>query len=173
MSEELTPGEIARLDQAIPGVRDLRAMRDGQYRVYRELADAIHDRFCRREDDPLPCFWEPCQQKEPHHHCQERVTAENLAALAWRLHHPLRYRLGLWLPRLDQWLAMLEEAGHPEISFEDMRKTGGPKPGWWATTAEYTPMGRGNMNPGIGPTREEAAARLWCAVTGRMVTAPG
>ena len=69
-----------------------------QHRIHRELADAIHDRFCDQEDEPLPCFWEPCQQKEPHHHCQVAVDAENLAALAWRLHHPLRFRITrLWM----------------------------------------------------------------------------
>ena len=62
---------------------------------YRQLATAIHDKFCRQADQELPCFWDACQQQIPHLHCQARVDAENLAVLAWRLHHPFHY----WLAR--------------------------------------------------------------------------
>lgn len=73
-------------------LRDLtRLPRRREYDAYRTLANQIHARFCRMED-VLNC---PCgfRQDVPHHHCQAMVNAENLAAEAWRLHHPLRYRL--------------------------------------------------------------------------------
>jgi hypothetical protein len=67
----------------------------------------------------------------------------------------------VWLPRLDQWLAMLEEAGADCPEFD--RET---------TTGHYVlrrgmPDEWGHSQYGTGQTREEAAARLWRAVTGR------
>jgi hypothetical protein len=65
----------------------------------------------------------------------------------------------IWLPRLDQWLAMLEEAGADCPEFD--RET---------TTGHYVlrrgmPDEWGHSQYGTGPTREEAAARLWVIVT--------
>lgn len=62
-----------------------------------------------------------------------------------------------WLPQFSDWLDMLEAAGCRVIRTHDMRDHLGYRVAWdepngYAVTA---------------PTREEAAARLWNAVTGR------
>lgn len=59
---------------------------------------------------------------------------------------------GVWLPRLDQWLAMLEAAGADAVA---LISSGG----------SY--IVKAHAAEADGPTREEAAARLWLAVTGR------
>lgn len=77
----------------------------------------------------------------------------------------------LWLPRLDQWLAMLEEAGREQL------------PKHWLSGFSLYPCGgsleyeagccisqAGPQYTVVAPTREEAASRLWMAVTGRTVT---
>jgi len=63
--------------------------------------------------------------------------------------------LWIWLPRLDQWLAMLEEAGVQWVSFA-------PTPQWTAAWTDADAW----LKDAEAPTREEAAARLWMAVTG-------
>lgn len=65
----------------------------------------------------------------------------------------------VWLPRLDQWLAMLEEAGYADFYLYIRR------PGTWSASC-----GDWCDNPRFeaeGPSREEAVARLWMAVVGR------
>lgn len=59
----------------------------------------------------------------------------------------------VWLPRLDQWLAMLEEAGVDSITIHRM-------PGYGYRVAWDAPNGYACTYS----TREEAAARLWMAV---------
>ena len=66
-----------------------------------------------------------------------------------------------WLPRLDQWLAMLEEAGWREVTIST---EGGS---CWVGEKSCTDSGTDWWPERYWPTREEAAARLWCAVTGR------
>ena len=70
---------------------------------------------------------------------------------------------GVWLPRLDQWLAMLEET----YAAKWKEATAGPcRPGqarkmaldMLAVASERFPR----------ESIEEIAARLWCAVTGRV-----
>lgn len=72
-------------------------------------------------------------------------------------------REAVWLPRLDQLLAMLEEAGARSLTLEPL------PPDEDHPTATWNCAGRGAV--GVGRTREEAAARLWLAVTGRQLTA--
>ena len=68
-----------------------------------------------------------------------------------------------WLPRLDQWLAMLEKAAPDWTNtFSITRHEDGE---FWATF-EGRAASNGGSWDGLGPTREEAAARLWMAVTG-------
>lgn len=68
-----------------------------------------------------------------------------------------------WLPRLDQWLVMLEEAGVLGVDIERLGTV------WFAT--DHDPGTDREGYARRGGTREEAAARLWLAVTGRKVTA--
>src|SRR5215471_15945513 len=79
--------------------------------------------------------------------------------------HPRNHGRYIWLPRLDQWLAMLEEA----YAAKWKEATAGPcRPGqarkmaldMLAVASERFPR----------ESIEEIAARLWCAVTGRAVT---
>jgi hypothetical protein len=72
----------------------------------------------------------------------------------------------IWLPRLDQWLSMLEEAGEDSVTLETTRSPGLYR-AWNGIGDDEAIDGRA----GAGRTREEAAAKLWCAVTGRAVTA--
>lgn len=65
----------------------------------------------------------------------------------------------VWLPRLDQWLAMLEEAGVEGVVLERLGSI------FFAT--DRTPVTHSEGYARRGNTREEAAARLWMAVTGR------
>lgn len=70
--------------------------------------------------------------------------------------------------RLDELLAMLEEAGAEEVAFQrDSQDWGaGDAPSCdWDGALEWL------ISPIYAPTREEAAARLWMAVTGREVRA--
>jgi hypothetical protein len=74
----------------------------------------------------------------------------------------------VWLPRLDQWMAMLGEAGCPDIGMwagDGYAKCGVLIPG----ASVYDGIAFADLE--TAPFREEAAARLWCAVTGRKVTA--
>src|SRR5262249_40412619 len=68
----------------------------------------------------------------------------------------------VWLPRLDQWLAMLEEAGVAMVQF--VSRPLYRNPGYQIIAiapGQEPPM------PLQALTREEAAARLWMAVTKR------
>lgn len=72
-----------------------------------------------------------------------------------------------WLPRLDQWLAMLGAAGVRNIGFwtgDDYAKCGA-----LLQVSPYEGWDPGDLE--TASTREEAAARLWCALTGRTVPA--
>lgn len=69
----------------------------------------------------------------------------------------------IWLPRLDQWLTMLEEAG---VLGVDLEKLGAC---YFAT--DHTPGTDREGYTRVGDTREEAAAHLWMAVTGRPAQA--
>jgi hypothetical protein len=74
----------------------------------------------------------------------------------------------IWLPRLDQWLAMLEEAGAGDwMTF--LKHGSWPEPGYQPTIT-YELRCQNRQDWSIAPTREEAAARLWVAVTGRLVS---
>lgn len=75
----------------------------------------------------------------------------------------------VWLPRLDQWLSMLEEAGvqsircmwHGRVAPSDRVRIEATRIDSVMDVVTWDCY---------GPTREEAAARLWMSVTGRMVT---
>jgi hypothetical protein len=69
----------------------------------------------------------------------------------------------LWLPRLDQWLAMLEEAGLTEVT---LRRN---DVGYWAL-GENDVAHQWGSSPATD-TPEEATACLWVAVT-RPTTVP-
>lgn len=72
----------------------------------------------------------------------------------------------VWLPRLDQWLDMLEEAGVPDVGFwsgEGFGKCGILCPG------DFDGISYADLE--TASTREEACARLWLATTGRTVEA--
>ena len=77
--------------------------------------------------------------------------------------------LAVWLSRLDQWMSMLEEAGYLSVWFYPEEDTGL----WRVETMWSKERRRAYPRPefdevwGEGPTREEAAARLWMAVTGQ------
>lgn len=81
-------------------------------------------------------------------------------------------RRRVWLPSLSDWLEMLEKGGHPRsgwnhisfhwLPFPDGSTEGRHAPCWTANT--LTTANRA-LWYGIGPTREEACARLWMAVT--------
>jgi hypothetical protein len=62
----------------------------------------------------------------------------------------------VWLPRLDQWLAMLEGIGVRLMAFEPL------PPDEDHATETWNCAARGVL--GVGVTREEAAARLWMAL---------
>lgn len=67
----------------------------------------------------------------------------------------------VWLPRLDQWLAMLEEADVKRTCCYGDREVG----------YRYEGDHKSATTRGEGPTREEACARLWRAVIGGVLTA--
>jgi len=69
--------------------------------------------------------------------------------------------LWIWLPRLDQWLAMLEEAGVHDIGF--WTGDGYAKCGVLLQVTPYEGWDFGDLETASTP--EEAAARLWLAVT--------
>ena len=102
-------------------------------------------------------------------HTTAFVWSALITATAWNDHFHNIPEPGIarpiWLPRLDQWLAMLEEAGQPDIAFERTLagrwECGRPIPEGDGRTIELVPTS------GLKHTREEAAARLWMAVTGR------
>src|SRR5262245_23838343 len=93
----------------------------------------------------------------------------------------------VWLPRLDQLLTMLEEAGQDDVGFvkgsfqvnpfnpppqpPEVPVVDGMQHGYcmaWTTPDSY----EGGWDTGpVYPIREEAALRLWLAVTGRQVPA--
>jgi hypothetical protein len=89
----------------------------------------------------------------------------------------------VWLPRLDQWLGMLEEAGADQVLIEHVEPHDDYGPGGYICfTLEEGHDGLSREKPDYEdgwhgfyalcrPTREEAAARLWMAVTGRTVPA--
>lgn len=68
----------------------------------------------------------------------------------------------IWLPRLDQWLAMLEQAGIEDISF--WTGDGYAKCGVLLPTDDDGGIECGDLE--TAPTHEEAAARLWMVVAG-------
>jgi hypothetical protein len=61
----------------------------------------------------------------------------------------------IWLPRLDQWLEMLEEAG------ESVTLVHAPA---WGRSAQIV-----RLSPIWCTSYEESCARLWLAITGRPV----
>lgn len=70
------------------------------------------------------------------------------------------------LPRLDQWLQMLEEAGVLNVRFVLPNETS-----LGNRLVRNGDCLAPRFNPGAeAPTNEEVAARLWMAVTGREVT---
>lgn len=70
---------------------------------------------------------------------------------------------GIWLPRLDQWLTMLEEAGVLNVRFVFPNETS-----LGNRLVRDGDCLAPRMNPGAtAATNEEIAARLWMAVTGR------
>jgi len=77
------------------------------------------------------------------------------------------------LPRLDQWLAMLREAtGRCDFALVGFNEATGPMMVRWRYRAEYEwwQAGEDRHDEADGDTPEEAAARLWCAVTGRVAS---
>lgn len=71
----------------------------------------------------------------------------------------------VWLPHLDQWLDKLEEAGVRDIGFWS-----GDGYGKCCVLAiDYDTGAIEFADLETAPTRAEAAARLWMAVTGRSV----
>jgi len=81
----------------------------------------------------------------------------------------------VWLPRLDQLLAMLEDAGRPRIWFDPRPWPAGHALVTWETYITkpgqcWVAMSHEEASP-ESPTREEAAARLWIAITGRIAHA--
>jgi hypothetical protein len=90
---------------------------------------------------------------------------------------------GVWIPRLDQWLAMLEEAGADQVLVERVEPNDDYGPGGYICfTVEDGHDGLSRLKPEYEggwpgfyalcrPTPEEAAAQLWRAVTGRTVPA--
>lgn len=71
--------------------------------------------------------------------------------------------LQIWIPRLDQLLAMLEVAGVRDVgfwAFDDRTKCG------VLTAGDFDGISYGDLE--TAPTREEAALRLWMAVSERI-----
>ena len=79
---------------------------------------------------------------------------------------PAAEEMMVWLPRLDQWLAMLEMAGFPYVQIE---RFGRRKYVCAVASAGEEPPHDHTRSAGSWLTREEACARTWCAVTGRQV----
>lgn len=73
--------------------------------------------------------------------------------------------LAVWAPRLDQWLDMLEEAGVRDVGF--FRGVDHAKCVVLFQVTAADALDFGDLE--TAPTREEAAAKLWMAVTGRTV----
>lgn len=74
-----------------------------------------------------------------------------------------------WLPRLDQWLDLLEEADARYFRFYDGARVKSHSPGWHASCLVHDgPSTR--VFDEIGPTREEAVARLWMIVVRQSET---
>jgi hypothetical protein len=106
-------------------------------------------------------------------YAHSEVDLQHPLVLGWReqlIIGPITEWTWVWLPRLDQWLMMLEEAGWMEVRFSPSAYLMDESPVFWRvegsgidrrynvhTTVEYTDL----------RTREEAAARLWMAVAGR------
>ena len=93
-------------------------------------------------------FGEPCT---PYIFCVALEDEKDGTAPAWST----RTTQYVWLPRLDQWLAMLEEAGMTEVDLHGERD-------------RYVALDGANLHDsdlplrqGSGPTREEASAHLW------------
>lgn len=73
----------------------------------------------------------------------------------------------VWLPRLDQWLSLLEAAGERDICFSQGHPDALPDE-WCCGTSDH--WEGGFIYTGNAPTREEAAARCWLSATGRSAT---
>jgi hypothetical protein len=71
----------------------------------------------------------------------------------------------IWLPRFDQLLAMLEEAGFPYVELERTSSAG--RYSCRCARAGEEPPAEHVRGAGLWSTREEAAMRLWMAVTDR------
>ena len=95
----------------------------------------------------------------------EDPESENGGVVTTRLVHEGE-RAGdtvVWLPRLDQWLATLEEAGGYVVRFTRIDK---PTPAY-AIDALLERQPQSEHARMVAPTREETAARLWMTVTRR------
>lgn len=87
----------------------------------------------------------------------------------------------VWLPRLDQLLAMLEEAGMGVVAIDRITKRWEPWPYGGFEPPLYQILANEEAwdcewecatdHAAGAPTREEAALRLWLAVTGRSAPA--
>lgn len=76
----------------------------------------------------------------------------------------------VWVPTLADWLSMLEEAGYADVRiFREPFPTISPP--WYTARRGRIAANDFTGEPACGPTREEAVAKLWMAVTGRTVTA--
>lgn len=75
----------------------------------------------------------------------------------------------VWLPRLDQWLAMLEDEpdGCDVATIRKSMRMDEAKEHYVGVIFAATSTNRPDIEPVWVPTREEAAAKLWMAVTGR------
>jgi hypothetical protein len=88
--------------------------------------------------------------------------------------------MAIWLPSLSDWLEMLEAIRFGRVKFDNQRlaELGVLNPenlGPWSALGDRDDFRTAPANPnfviagawayGCGPTREEAAARLWMAVT--------
>jgi hypothetical protein len=111
------------------------------------------------EGDHYAAFWNAWEGSTPPPKVTMWTNAKQdwSAARAWFDRESTSARDVAWLPRLDQWLAMLEEVGVDCPSFD--------------RADEMYILWRFGMDDdeprGEGPSREEAAGRLWMAVTGR------
>jgi hypothetical protein len=148
-------------------------MFDGpEYEPYIALCRELRLEREFEECDHYAAFWNPWEGSAPPPKVTTWTNAKQdwSAARTWFDRGSTSARDVVWLPRLDQWLTMLEEAGWMEVRFSPSAYLMDESPVFWRiegsgidrrynvhTTVEYTDL----------RTREEAAARLWMAVTGR------
>lgn len=81
-----------------------------------------------------------------------------------------------WLSRLDQWIRLLQEATERcDFALVGFNETTGPLAVRFRYRAEWDwwQAGEDRHAEAVGDTPEEAAARLWMAVTGRQAGEAG